>query len=321
MILRPSITINFERYAYYFEMKQFIHLVVGRKISTWKSILPPYFQAFKWLFFLILLTFQVMFTRAQETRNFVDAMVNLNDDWETKPEILMGCLEYFYRSSRFSDNKANDILFIKAILENPVARNTLDKRAGKAALAKFYQIVPANPAELNSGLVLNPDICDFKPHYLCRLAYKKGFSLLRLFYEDDFRLADVNSGRVDTWFETKDHKIALGVSNGFAYKDFKFFEIDISDKTNISFKGVPSRPAASVQKSNLENLNLTDKKVVSQLVAKFKNQRISEFSKAVRFKPQNLTLIATDAGLFIYDSKTGQFLKFIKNFYTGNDVE
>jgi hypothetical protein len=259
--------------------------------------------------------------RAQQTRNFVDAMVNLNDDWETKPEILMESLNYFYRSSRLSNSKANDLLFIKAILENTVAMNTLNKRVGRAALEKFYQAVPVNPMKLNPTLDFNPDICDFKPHYICRLAYKKGFSLLRLFYEDDCRSSEVNSGRVDTWFETKDHKIALSVSNSYAYKDYKFFELDISDKTNISFKGFPSRPAVSVQKSNVETYNLADKKVLSQLVDKFKNQRISVFSKAVRFKQQNLTLIATDAGLFIYDSKTAQLLKFIKNFYTSNDVE
>jgi hypothetical protein len=303
-------------------MQQFKHFQDNQSPFLWRRIILPFIHASNFLNLLIFLSsFFATPARAQETRNFVDAMVNLNDDWETKPEILMGCLEYFYRSSRFSNNKANDILFIKAILENPVARNTLDKRAGKAVLAKFYQAVSVNPGELNAGLVFNPDICDFKPHYLCRLAYKKGFSLLRLFYEDDCRSSEVNSGRVDTWFETKYHKIALRVSNSFAYKDFKYFEIDISDKTNISFRGVPTSPVACVQKNNAENYKLEDKKVVSQLVAKFKNQRISLFSKAIRFKQQNLTLIATDAGLFIYDSKTGQFLKFFKNFYTGNDVE
>jgi hypothetical protein len=287
-----------------------------------RCLISPFVYTFICL--ICLFTYGGFFTipvQAQQTRNFVDAMVNLNDDWETNPEILMGCLDYFYRSSRVSGNKANDLLFIRAILENPTARNTLDKRAGKAALAKFYQAVPLHDDELNSGLVFNPDICDFKPHYLCRLAYQKGFSLLRLFYEDDFRSAEVMSGRVDTWYETKGHKIAVLVRNSFAYKDFKFFEIDISDKTNISFKGVPSRPAATIQKSNAVNHKTEDKEVVSQLSGKFKNPRISEFSKAISFKQQNLTLIVTDAGLFIYDSKTGQFMKFIKNFYTGNDVE
>lgn len=259
--------------------------------------------------------------RAQQARTFVDVMVKLNDDWECQPEILMESLNYFYSSISLSDSKANDLLFIKAILENPVAMKTLNKREGRATLGKFYQAVPSNPIELNSKLVFNRDICDFKPHYICRLAYEKGFSLLRLFYEDDFRSSQVNSGRIDTWFETKEHKIALRVSNSYAYKDYKFYEIDMSDKTDISFKGVPSGTAAFVKKDNAEYYQLNDGKVVSQLVAKFKNQRISVYSKAISFKQFNLTLIATDAGLFIYDSKTGQFLKFIKNFYTGNDVE
>jgi hypothetical protein len=259
--------------------------------------------------------------RAQQTRNFVDAMVNLNDDWETKPEILMESLNYFYRSSRLSNSKANDLLFIKAILENPLAMNTLTKRGGRAALGKFYQVVPVNPMELNPTLDFNPDICDFKPHYICRLAYKKGFSLLRLFYEDDFRSVEVQSGRVDTWYETKDHTIALRISNSYAYKDFKFFELDISDKTSIHLRNVPSEPVVSIQKNNVTYFKLDNQKVVSQLVDKFKNRRISVFSKAVSFKNYNLTLIATDAGLHIYDSKTAQLLKFIKNFYTSNDVE
>jgi hypothetical protein len=271
-----------------------------------------------WLISLFLL---ITPASAQQTRNFVDAMVNLNDDWETKPEILMESLNYFYRSSRLSNSKANDLLFIKAILENPVAMNTLNKRVGRAALGKFYQAVPVNPMELNPKLDFNPDICDFKPHYICRLAYKKGFSILRLFYENDFRSLQVSCGRVDAWYETKEHKIALRISNSYAYKDFKFFEIDISDKTGICFKSVPSEPVASVQKNKVENYKLSDGKVLSNLASSFKNPRICELSKAANFKEHNLTFIATDAGLHIYDSKTTQLLKFIKNFYTSNDVE
>jgi hypothetical protein len=259
--------------------------------------------------------------RAQEARNFVDVMVKLNDDWEFQPEILMESLNYFYRSSRMSNSKANDLLFIKAILENPVALNTLNKRVGRSALSKFYQVVPLNPDELNAKLEFNHDICNFKPHYICRLAYEKGFSLLRLLYEDDFRSLQVSSGRVDSWYETKEHKIALRISNSYAYKNYKFFEIDISDKTRISFKGVPSEPVASIPRNSGGNFNLSDEKVLSQLKTKYKNPRISVFSKAFSIKQYNLTLIATDAGLFIYDSVTGQFLKFFKNFFTGNDVE
>jgi len=294
--------------------------VQSRPFMRW-TILPCSHSFYFLNLFIFLSSFYATPASTQQTRNFVDAMVNLNDDWETKPEILMESLNYFYRSSRLSNSKANDLLFIKAILENPVATNTLSKRVGRATLGKFYQAVPANPMELNPTLDFNHDICDFKPHYICRLAYKKGFSILRLFYEDDFRSLQVNCGRVDTWYETKEHKIALRISNSYAYKDFKFFEMDITDKTGISFKSIPSAPVASVQKNNVTNFKLDNQKEVSQLVDKFKNQRISVFSKAIRFKQQNLTLIATDAGLFIYDTKTAQLLKFIKNFYTGNDVE
>jgi hypothetical protein len=292
----------------------------SRPFKRW-MILPCSYSFYFLNLFIFLSAFFATTTNAQQTRNFVDAMVNLNDDWETKPEILMESLNYFYRSSRLSNSKANDLLFIKAILENPVAMNALNKRVGNMALAKFYQAVQVKPEELNSRLDFNHDICDFKPHYICRLAFEKGFSLLRLFYEDDFRSVEVQSGRVDTWYETKDHKIALRISNSYAYKDFKFFELDISDKTSIHFSNVPSEPVASVQKNNVTNFRLDNQKVVSQLADKFKNQRISVFSKAIRFKQQNLTLIATDAGLCIYDTKTAQLLKFIKNFYTGNDVE
>jgi hypothetical protein len=270
---------------------------------------------------LISLFLSVIPADAQQIRTFADVMVKLNEDWEYQPEFLIESLNYFYRSSNLSDHKANDLLFIKAILENPVALKTLNKRVGKATLEKFYQAVPSNPIELNSQLNFNHDICDFKPHYICRLAYEKGFSLLRFFYEDDFRSSQVNSGRIDTWVETNDHKIALRVTNSYAYKDYKFYEIDASDKKDISFKVVTPGTTAFDKKVNAEYHKLNDGKAVSQLVTKFKNQRISACSKAVSFKNLNLTLIATDAGLFIYDSKTAQLLKFFKNFYTGNEVE
>jgi hypothetical protein len=260
--------------------------------------------------------------RAQRAENFVQAMVMLNDNWEEKPEYLMESLNYFYNSNRFSGSKPNNLLFIKAILENPVANNTLVKRYGMRALEKYYQVTSFNPYTVSRELDFNHDICDFKPHYICRLAYEKGFSLLRLFYEDDYKQKNVIAGRVEARYETKDHKVILGIKNSYAFKGSKFFEIDISDKTNIFCMEMSAEPSSSKTSEQLSWFyNFSNQKLITKMTSKFSNQRISYFSKAFSTKNPDLTFIATDAGLSVYDTKSAQLLKFFKNFYTSNDIE
>jgi hypothetical protein len=126
---------------------------------------------------------------------------------------------------------------------------------------------------------------------------------------------------VKAWYETKTGRISLVISNSYAYKGSRLYELDVSDPSKISFSETTSSQPISITKSQRTEFGLTDENVLERMKSSFKNQRISYFSKTETFQKYNLTFIATDAGLHIYNSKTGVLLTFIKNFYTGNDVE
>jgi hypothetical protein len=254
-------------------------------------------------------------------KSFVQAMVKLNDNLEENPQYLTESI-YFFKNYLPLENR---MLFLKAIFSHPLTDRLIRNKSDLMFLKNQVERYSFDPFKI----VFTKDISDFKPHYLCRLAYKQGFSVLRLLYEDNFTSEEVNCGYINGWRETKDHNLIMEVSNSNAYKGKKFYLIDLSVPSAITF--VQKKDTADPDIKYLELLKVQDNDYkygflkddeVTMLTSRFNpTGNVCTFSKYLELRNTGLYVISTDSGLSIYNSKTNHLIKFIRNFYSGNDVE
>lgn len=256
-----------------------------------------------------------------KVNKFVDAMVLLNEDLESHPSYLLESIRYFGKYQP----RENGILFLKALFAHPITLQIIKDKPDMISLKREVERYPFNPERIQ----FTSEICDFKPFYLSRLAYERGFHILRWLYEETYTSPQIDCGLVQIWKETADHNLVFEVRNSLAYKGPKYYVINLSDPVNISFSRKADMTDPDIKYFNLaenrENQysgHYMDEKEIEKFMSGYDVPRSHNVMPLkMNIKKYNFTILLTDAGLSIYDNKTKSLLKFFKNFYSLNGVE
>ncbi len=285
------------------------------------------------VFFLVY--FIIISSAKSEVHNLTEAILSMYCDFDKYHAKISDVISYFEKNHQIPNRN----IFLKGIcdyLESKITLDSIDYEKDKSFIEQYNNLKRKindksfYDFEIDTTTIkFTREICDFKPHYLSELAYKKGYQHLRLFFEDDYNSENFDCGYICFIGETNKHNLLLRVSNNQAYANDKFYEIDLSNLSDIVFKHINNKSDTEIlnmllnkRKYNNNAYQPLNEKIIEKLTSKFEfSHNLTSFSRYLEIKKFNLTIVANDAGLSIYNNKNKKLIKFFKNFYSGNDVE